>query len=470
VQSSRRNRPQPISSLKRAYFHIAEMPSLTAAVPDIRPPGRPRVLFVAEAVTLAHPARAFALAQGIERRGFTPILAADPRFAGLFPPSNWQAEKIHSISTESFLTALAHGSRIYDLPTLRAYVEEDLALMRKTRPSVVVGDFRLTLAISARVLSIPYINVTNAYWSPYARQDWCVPALPWVKYAGVAAANRIFRSIRKMSFAAHARPMEKLRGEYGLPSRGDDLLRQYSDGDICLYADMPELVPIFDAPQTHRYLGPVAWSAPVPLPAWWSELKRDGKLIYVTLGSSGDRSRLPNIVEALAGLGPTVVVAAAGAAFAGPPRSNVRVAPYLPGDLVVERSALVVCNGGSLTSYQGLMKGVPVLALPSNLDQFLNSGYLKASNVGDWLRPEDATIPALREKATAMLGDSHMRLAAQAIASSIRRSDPAARLASAIDELGAGAGARTAQTVADSRLFSSARNPRPPGIERAEDA
>src|SRR5258708_7300630 len=235
------------------------MSSVATAGPDASPAGRPRVLFVAEAVTLAHAARAFALAQGVERIGFTPALAVDGRFAELFPASNWQTEKIHSISTESFLTALAKGSPIYDLTTLRGYVEEDLALMRKTKPSVVVGDFRLTLSISARLLSIPYINVTNAYWSPYARQDWCVPSLPWVKYLGVSAANRVFRAIRRMRFAAYARPMEKVRAEYGLPPLGDDLLRQYSDGDICMYADIPELVPIFDAPQTHRYLGPVAW-------------------------------------------------------------------------------------------------------------------------------------------------------------------------------------------------------------------
>ena len=193
------------------------MLSVAAARSDISPADRPRVLFVGEAVTLAHPARAFALAQGIERQGFTPILAVDPRFSGLFPPSNWQTEEIHSISTGSFLTALANGSPIYDLATLRAYVEEDLTLMRKTKPSVVVGDFRLTLSISARLLSIPYINVTNAYWSPYARQEWHVPSLPWVKYLGVSAANRVFRTVRKMRFAAHARPMEKLCREYGLP-------------------------------------------------------------------------------------------------------------------------------------------------------------------------------------------------------------------------------------------------------------
>jgi UDP:flavonoid glycosyltransferase YjiC (YdhE family) len=413
-------------------------------MPDRGHPDRPRILFVAEAVTLAHPARAFALARKMGEHGLIPIFAVDPRFAALFPHCDLQTETVRSISTEAFLTALARGSPIYDLETLRAYVVEDLALMRRIRPSVVVGDFRLSLAISARILSIPFINVTNAYWSPYAKQEWQVPALPWVKYLPTSAANLIFRRVRGMGFAAHMRPMEKLRAEYGLPSCDYDMLRLYSDGDICMYADSPDLVPTFDTPPTHRYLGPVAWSPPTPLPEWWSELDPDEKLIYVTLGSSGDAARLPKLVEALAGLGLTVVVASAGAAFAPPRRSHVRVAPYLPGHLVAQRSALVVCNGGSLTSYQGLTEGVPILALPSNLDQFLNSGYLKAQNVGDLLRPENTSVPAIREKAAKMIDDSGMRVAARAMASSIRGFSPAARLASAIGDVRPGAATQSA--------------------------
>lgn len=413
-------------------------------MPELGSPDRPRILFVAEAVTLAHPARAFALARTLDQ-GLTPIVAVDPRFSALFPSPDVQTETIRSISSEAFLTALARGSPIYDLETLRSYVAEDLALMRRIRPAVVVGDFRLSLAISARILSIPYINVTNAYWSPYARQEWHVPSLPWVKYLHISAANLIFRCIRKVGFAAQMRPMETLRAEYGLPSYDHDFLRLYSDGDICMYADVPELVPIFDAPPTHRYLGPVAWSPPTPLPQWWSELTPDEKLIYVTLGSSGDPTRLPNLVESLAGLGLTVVVATAGADFDPPRRSQVRVASYLPGHLVARRSALVVCNGGSLTSYQGLTQGVPILALPSNLDQFLNSGYLKAQNVGDWLRPEKATVPAIREKAAHMIDDSSMGVAARAMASRMMEYSASARLASAISD------ARAAAATPDAR-------------------
>ncbi|MFL6665511.1 MAG: glycosyltransferase [Rhizobacter sp.] len=362
-----------------------------------------RVLFVAEAVTLAHVARPVSLARGLAAQGFTPVLAVDPRFAAVCPTEPWQTEPLTTISSARFLAALASGSPIYDLATLRAYVESDLEVLRRVQPAVVVGDFRLSLAVSARLLQIPYINVTNAYWSPFARQRWHAPALPWVRLLPAAVADAAFRTARPLAFRIHAAPMAKLRREHGLPSLGHDLLRVYTEGDITLYADAPEHVPVFGAPASHRYLGPVPWSPALPLPAWWPELEANAKLIYVTLGSSGSAARLPGILEGLARLGLPVVVALAGAP--APERSppGVRFAPYLPGDLVARRSALVVCNGGSPTSQQALAHGVPVLALPSNLDQFLNSSYLQAAGLARWLRPEVATSAAIERAAKALL-------------------------------------------------------------------
>jgi len=394
-----------------------------------------RVLFVAEAVTLAHVARPVALARGLARKGFEPIVATDPRYAAICPGDGWPTETIRSIPTAQFLGALSKGTPVYDLTTLRAYVEEDLALLRRTQPSIVVGDFRLSLSVSARLLKIPYINVTNAYWSPYARPEWHAPALPWTRHLPAALSDLAFRAARPLAFRLHARPMEALRREHGMPSLGFDLLRVYTDGDITLYADTPELVPLFDAPRTHRHLGPVAWSPSVPLPAWWGELEPGPRLIYVTLGSSGSAARLPGIVRGLARLGRTVVVATA---TPEPPPGlpeEARVAAYLPGDLVAQRSDLVVCNGGSPTSHQALAHGVPVLALPANLDQFLNSAYVAAAGAGEWLRPEAATAETVERVARRMLAARPMRLAAAALARSAAMHDPADTLAGAIAEL-----------------------------------
>ena len=136
---------------------------------DVHHDPRRRVLFVGEAVTLAHVARPIALARMLVGRGYRPIVAADPRFAALCPPGAWDTAEIRSIPTADFLRSLARGKPVYDLATLEGYVEDDLALLRAVRPAVVIGDFRISLAVSARLVGVPYINVSNAYWSPYAR-------------------------------------------------------------------------------------------------------------------------------------------------------------------------------------------------------------------------------------------------------------------------------------------------------------
>ena len=111
---------------------------------------RPRVLFFAEAVSLAHIARPAVLAQALDPERYEVCLASDPRFDQLFTGLPFERRPIYSISTQSFLAALANGSPIYKTSTLRRYVEDDLELIRAWKPDVVVGDFRLSLAVSAR--------------------------------------------------------------------------------------------------------------------------------------------------------------------------------------------------------------------------------------------------------------------------------------------------------------------------------
>jgi len=395
------------------------------------------VLFVAEAVTLAHVARPVTLARSLAARGHAVVLAADPRYAAICGADELPTERVHSIPTERFLKALADGAPVYDVATLRAYVEEDLALLQRVRPRVVVGDFRLSLSVSARRLGIPYVNVVNAYWSPYARPRWHVPALPWARRVPQRFGNLAFRAARRMAFAVHARPMQALRREHGLAPLGHDLLGVYSDGDVTLYADPPALVPLFEAPPNHRHIGPVRWEPALALPPWWDSIARSSRRpIYVTLGSSGDSRRLPGVLEGIARLGLPVVVATAGAPIPAALPPNVFVAPYLPGESIASRCSLVVCNGGSPTSHQALAHGVPVLALPANLDQVLNSDCMRTAGVGEWLRADLATPAAIERLARTMMENRELRRAAVAMAHDIARVDPCAGLVRAIEELG----------------------------------
>src|SRR5690348_5660573 len=137
----------------------------------------PKVLVMAEGVTLAHVGRAIELASWLARDAFEVTLACDPRYERFIAALPFTVRPITSLAPEAFMAALARGRPVFTERYLGECVEEDLALLREVQPAVVVGDFRLSLQVSARVARVPYANVTNAYWSPYARTRFRMPAI-----------------------------------------------------------------------------------------------------------------------------------------------------------------------------------------------------------------------------------------------------------------------------------------------------
>ena len=393
---------------------------------------KPLVLFFAEAVTLAHVARPLALASALDQDEFDIRVACAPRYREFFSSTKYDVIEVHSIPVSEFLARLASGRPVYDAATLRRYVDEDLRLLERLKPSTVVGDFRLSLGVSARRAGVPYIGVANAYWSPYARPEFELPSHPATRYVGQQLASSVFRLVRPLVFAYHTLPMNRVRRQYGLPSLGFDLRDVYTDADYVAYADIPELIPTYDLPRTHSYIGPVLWSTPVALPTWWHSLPPDRPLIYVTMGSSGDASVLPRIVDALAALPAIVMVASAGASLPRELPTNVRTSAYLPGELAARRARLVVCNGGSPTTHQALAEGVPVLGIVTNMDQFLNMQYITARGAGVRLRADTLQAAELRAQAARLLTDSASATAARRLADDMRRYDAGTRLAAIV--------------------------------------
>lgn len=396
--------------------------------------GRPRLLLFSEAVTLAHIARPYALGAELSARGFEVHLARDARYDSLLGDALPQRHTISSISPESFTAALARGAPLYDLHTLQRYVEDDLDVITRVRPDAIMGDFRLSLAVSAAVARVPYLALANAYWSPYCRQRYPVPELPFVRLLGPTLGQALFTVARPLAFALHCLPMHRLRRQYGLPSLGADLDRVYTHADYTLYADAPDLFTMRDLPGNHRFIGPVSWSPQVAPPAWWNDLPRDEPCIYVTLGSSGRADLLPTVCAALGEVAATAIVSTAGAPVPATLPGNVHAAPYLPGAAAVARADLVLCNGGSPTTQQALLAGVPVLGVAGNLDQYLNMSAVERAGAGRLLRSGTLERDGLAAALRALLGDAQCRAAAGRLADAWRAYDPATACIGALDE------------------------------------
>ena len=151
---------------------------------------------------------------------------------------------------QNFCDALPAGRPMHDTTTLRSYVEEDLAILCAVKPDIVVGDFRISLAASAKVAKVPHVAIANAYWSPFGRQSFQFPEYdyPLQQVIGRKGALALFNLLRPVGFAAHTRPLNTVLKEHGLPGIGGDIRTMYTWGDYTAYADIPELVPTFDLP------------------------------------------------------------------------------------------------------------------------------------------------------------------------------------------------------------------------------
>lgn len=391
--------------------------------------GRPTVLFVADAVTLAHVARPCSLARKLDPAQFSVVLACDPRFNNFLKDNHFPVLPLPSIGSERFLNAAAKGQPLYDTRALRSYVRDDLALLASVRPAAVVGDHRLSLSVSARLSGVPYLNISNAYWSPYVvGRSLPLPNLPINRHVNPRIAQSLFRLGWPLASAWHSRPLNRVRREHGLPSLGSDWFRTYTDGDYTLYADASELVPTIDLPANHSYLGPILWSPDVALPDWWNDLPNDRPLIYATMGSSGNPALLDLVLTALADLPLTIVATTAGSSSHCVAPVNARLVPYAPGEQLAARADLMICNGGSLTVYQSLCAGKPLLGIASHMDQQLSMSYVEQAGVGKLLRSDELNAEKLRRAVTQLLVDQKMQQRAQTLAHALAAYFPAQRL------------------------------------------
>lgn len=418
---------------------------------------RRTVLFLAEAVSLAHVARLTVLASALDTARFDVHFASsgafsfchesapppadpavprgDPRRAAqadAHRTADWTFHRIGSLAPAEFLARLATFRPVYRRDELERYVADDLALLECIRPDLVITDFRLSAPLAARVAGVPLWSLCNAHWSPFAVHSVGmapdVLALRWLP-AGVVDA--VFRCIWPCASRLHLSAINAVRSRYGIVAHRS-LSAYYCDGDRVLYADVPELVPLHDVPATHGFIGPVVWSPRLGVPQWWDMARAETRpLAYVTLGSTGRVDLLPAVIQAGVAAGLACMVATAGraAALDVDPGAGLYTAPFLPGSEAAAASQVVVCNGGSATAHQALAQGRPILGICSNLDQVLTMHAIERAGAGVLLRASEATPARIRRALQALVGASQYETAARHVQAAFeRRGDAPANL------------------------------------------
>jgi UDP:flavonoid glycosyltransferase YjiC (YdhE family) len=390
-----------------------------------------KILLFANSVTITHLVRPLQIGRALAAAGHHPVLAAPDRWAAVLGGWTGERQRIGCPTPEAFMDALARGRPVFTEAAIRAMVEEDLRVIDEVRPDAVVGDFRISLGISARLRRVPYANLINAYWNPAAQVlPWPIPEHLLARLIGVRGANAAFRLVQPLIRRQHAGPLDAVRRSYGLPPLGD-VRRAYCDADFLLHPDPPGLVRLSAGGPPSIEVGHLAWAPQQTLPPWWVELPAGRSCIYVGMGSSGSLDRLEAVVEGAARSGLPVVVTTAGRIRLRE-RANVHVADWLPGDQVAARARIVICNGGSPSAYQALAAGAPVIGLAANLDQYLAMGAVEQAGLGRRLRAGTASADRVATAIRDLLADEVLGHRVAGMAAGMAAGDPAATACAAI--------------------------------------
>ncbi|HET7544034.1 MAG TPA: nucleotide disphospho-sugar-binding domain-containing protein [Polyangiaceae bacterium] len=381
------------------------------------------MLFVSEAITLAQVVRLAALAARVDRERYEVYFACGPFDEIALVGSGLEPLPLFTIDRRRALEKIERGERLYEPAVLERYVDEELDLFERVRPDLVIGDFRLSLAVSARLRGIPLATLINAYMSPFAeRASFPVPDHPIVSLVGATRAARHWPKVLPVAFAHFVAPLESVRKRRGLTPSGG-LLEALVDGDFTLYPDVPELCPTRNLPAKHRYLGPIPWSPQAAMVDLGPRFREDRPLVYVTIGSSGRYSALASVLQVVGDLPVNAVLATAGRFERLDAPANVHVVPFAPGSILARKASFVVTNGGASTSYQALAEGKPVLGIPSNLDQYLAMTAIERAGAGRLVRAGEATPRALRSAFSELLESKDLRQGARRVAAAFARAD-----------------------------------------------
>jgi Erythromycin biosynthesis protein CIII-like, C-terminal domain/Erythromycin biosynthesis protein CIII-like, N-terminal domain len=140
-------------------------------------------------------------------------------------------------------------------------------------------------------------------------------------------------------------------------------------------------------PDTHRVREPTP-GPPGPLPDWWNGSR--APLVYVSFGTvlghmamAAEAYRIA--MQAVAGIDARVLLTTGrrfDASQLGRLPGNVHVETWVDQADVIHEADVVVCHGGSGTTFGALAAGVPVVIVPLFADQFANGAKVAEAGAG----------------------------------------------------------------------------------------
>ena len=270
-------------------------------------------------------------------------------------------------------------------------IDQDLDLFKSIRPDIIISDGRFSAMISAQLAGIKHISIVNASSTAFRS----IPYIPFIKAIDINVetdkniCKKIFArfnlAVEKFIFNNTMSIFQKISSEKRLKTKVT-ATNCLCGTDLTLIADMPDFFPTRNLPSNYIYIGPITWKSPTSqrLPAWWPVKKNRKKLVYITMGTTGESGLFQKIYNTLKHIDNIIIVITTGNQsdnILSIPE-KIYVTDFMDGDAIMDLCDLVICHGGNGTIYQALSHAVPIIGIPTIPDQNFNMRRVESLNLG----------------------------------------------------------------------------------------
>lgn len=356
-----------------------------------------KIVFMCNSVTLAHPVRVTLLANMLPPEKYDVIIYRSTDYGPILPYTPLSIHPIKSINTQDFINRLFNVEPVFDTDTVRIHAEEDYQVLDTEKPDLVIGDFRLTLQVTARQRSVPYLNLTGAIWDPLFGLKFESPPARRLNFLPDRVKAWVMNNLPRVAFSTMNQPLNLFRKQNGMVPYNNDPRPLYTDADYNAYCDLPVLFNPPSLDPTRQFIGPVLWAPDMPAPDL-SSLRANGKYtVYINLGSSGNNSILEPLCAKLAEDDINLVVATGRESTPTSliDRADTIVMPYLASDKISSQVDAVICNGGMPTACTALLNNAYCVGVVSNLDQIMGMRLIEEKGAGRRFRNRPFDIDAI---------------------------------------------------------------------------
>lgn len=345
-----------------------------------------KILIFAEGVSLAHPSRVSEICRRLQNSIFEFHVATPIGFHWIFKDiPNIHLYDHPTISNETFNHRLFQVEFPFTLEELQNFERADEKIIEKIRPQIIISDFRLTAFVAAKKMGIPFMNLIHFYWHPNFKREPLLPHVKPVKIWGRQLSQIIAPFVTSLFLKQQVKLINQFVEKFRFPEF-NNIYEFYSAGDYRIFPDVTSLFDNPTLPDNEHFVGPFLWKNNKTLwPLHWPQTTTSQKTIYLTMGSTGNHQMVPKLVKSLGPEKYRIFISTSGHTYPDlEKRPNVYLSDFVPAEKVMEMADIVICNGGTSTTYQAISLDVPVFAFPLNMDQYLNCHQLKDKDVAGY--------------------------------------------------------------------------------------